>query len=113
MNRHRFFSTCGNYVYHIAIIDYLTEFTFQKQGESFWKTTMKNNKQELVSAIHPTPYGNRFIEFMNKEVIINEESKRKTNSKLTEAIKNDSFKKMKEEFDNEVLNSQKGDRVNA
>jgi hypothetical protein len=23
-NRHRFFSTCGNYVYHIAIIDYLT-----------------------------------------------------------------------------------------
>ena len=23
-NRHIFFSTCGNYVYHIAIIDYLT-----------------------------------------------------------------------------------------
>jgi hypothetical protein len=23
-NRHMFYSTCGNYVYHIAIIDYLT-----------------------------------------------------------------------------------------
>ena len=23
-NRHRYFSTCGNYVYHVAIIDYLT-----------------------------------------------------------------------------------------
>lgn len=33
--RHRFFSTCGNYVYHIAIIDYLTEFSIQNRWNRF------------------------------------------------------------------------------
>ena len=41
-NRHRFFSTCGNYVYHIAIIDYLTQFNFNKRLESFYKVSLKN-----------------------------------------------------------------------
>ena len=77
-NRHRFYSTCGTYVYHIAIIDYLTEFSIQKRLESFYKTTLKMNRAKLVSAVHPNLYGNRFMEFMNREVIVNEEKKRNT-----------------------------------
>jgi hypothetical protein len=57
LNRHRYYSTCGNYVYHIAIIDLLTEFNFMKWIESFYKVTIKNNKEVLVSAVRPELYG--------------------------------------------------------
>lgn len=30
LDRHRHFSSCGRFVYHISIIDYLTEFDFAK-----------------------------------------------------------------------------------
>jgi len=36
------------------------------------------NRAKLVSAVHPNLYGNRFMEFMNREVIVNEEKKRNT-----------------------------------
>jgi len=35
--RHKFTSACGRYIYHVAIIDYLTEFNIQKRLESFFK----------------------------------------------------------------------------
>lgn len=40
--RHRFKSTCGKYVYHIAIIDYLTQFNLSKRIESYYKVHIKN-----------------------------------------------------------------------
>ena len=77
-NRHRFFSTCGNYVYHISIIDYLTEFRLFKQFEVFYKVKLKGNKSNLVSVVHPSKYGDRFRQFINNRVIINENSRTKS-----------------------------------
>jgi len=70
--RHRFKSTCGNYIYHIAIIDYLTQFNLGKRMESWYKITWKGRKPELVSCVNPDLYCDRFINFMNKDVIVNE-----------------------------------------
>ena len=36
-SRHKFLSTCGRYIYHIGIIDYLQDFNFDKKGENFLK----------------------------------------------------------------------------
>ena len=67
---------CGKYVYHIAIIDYLTEFNLLKVIESFYKTSILANQKEHVSCVHPVLYGNRFRTFMKREVIVNEEKKK-------------------------------------
>ena len=72
-NRHTYLSSCGRYAYHIAIIDYLTEWNFQKKVESFWKVNIKNNKDILVSAVNNELYAQRFIKFINHEVIVNED----------------------------------------
>lgn len=60
-------------MYHIAIIDYLTQFNYQKKLESFYKVQIKNQNSKLVSCVEPNLYGDRFIEFIKKEVIINED----------------------------------------
>ena len=73
LNRHRFPSTCGRYIYHIAIIDYLTEFNLGKKAESYLKVVVFNNREILVSAVNPLLYAERFMKFMSKEVIINED----------------------------------------
>ena len=52
-DRHRFKSACGKYVYHIGIIDYLTEFTWPKKMESFYKINFKNVKEYNLSAVNP------------------------------------------------------------
>ena len=93
MNRHRFFSTCGNYVYHIAIIDYLTKFNWAKKGESFYKVTIKGNKAKLVSCVEPGLYGRRFINFMKDSVIVNETKQRYRNERLDKKTKKECFRK--------------------
>ena len=35
--RHKFYSSCNRYIYHVSIIDYLTDFNFNKQVESNFK----------------------------------------------------------------------------
>lgn len=79
-SRHTFLSNCGRYAYHIAIIDYLTEWNFMKQIESFWKVSIKNNKDVLVSAVNHELYASRFIKFINSEVITNEEEEKLSTS---------------------------------
>ena len=32
-NQHRYISTCGRYIYNLAIIDYLQAYDFEKWGE--------------------------------------------------------------------------------
>jgi len=81
-NRHRYFSTCGNYVYHIAIIDYLTQFNFNKRVESFYKVNLKNQDMKKVSCVNYDIYGDRFLEFMIKEVFINEDLRREIDMKI-------------------------------
>ena len=99
-NRHRFRSTCGRYIYHIAIIDYLTEFNFFKRAESFWKVTCRNRKEWLVSAVHPGIYGDRFKWFMKKEVIINEDIQKERNVELkSQDVRDALFNVMKKEME--------------
>ena len=101
-NRHRFFSTCGNYVYHIAIIDFLTQFNIHKRLESFYKVVIKNQKAENVSCVNSELYGNRFLEFMNKEVFINEDKRRENSTKVdSDKIKDGLFRRMEMEFKQE------------
>jgi hypothetical protein len=59
-------------VYHISIIDYLTEFNIFKRIECFYKVNIKGNKKEFISAIDSNIYSKRFLKFIKKEVIINE-----------------------------------------
>ena len=75
-DRHRFKSTCGKYVYHIAVIDFLTRFSLGKRCESFYKTTIKNNKPENVSCVEPNRYARRFTKFILRQVIVNEANER-------------------------------------
>ena len=89
-------------MYHISVIDYLTEFNFQKKLESYYKVTLKNQKEELVSCVRPELYGKRFIKFMNKEVIINEEIEQQKDIKLdNEEIKQALFFKILTEFNDD------------
>ena len=39
--RHKFYSSCNRYTYHVSIIDYLTDFNLNKQIESKFKTLRK------------------------------------------------------------------------
>ena len=69
-SRHVFYSSCGKYVYHLAIIDYLQTYNMHKQMESKFKTNILVRQRELISAVEPKLYGERFIKFMKNEVIL-------------------------------------------
>ena len=68
--RHRFVSKCGKFVYHLAIIDYLQTFNFEKWGESRFKTWILRRPKDLISAVDPELYGSRFCKFMKSEVLL-------------------------------------------
>jgi len=72
--RHRFISNSGEYIYHIAIIDYLQEYNFDKKSEHIIKSIFRGKGSE-ISAVPPTRYMKRFIEFMGNEVIIDDRNK--------------------------------------
>jgi Na+-transporting NADH:ubiquinone oxidoreductase subunit NqrF len=69
----KFLSTCGKYTYHVAIIDYLTDWNWQKRTESFYKNKILQRNLDLMSAVEPNKYADRFKNFMRNEVFINEE----------------------------------------
>ena len=75
--RHQFTSKCGKYIYHIAVIDYLCDYNLDKKLENFVKTKKlsKENAQK-ISAVPPKDYAKRFVNFMNREVIINESNQK-------------------------------------
>lgn len=60
--------------------------------ESFYKIRCKGVKKKNLSAVDPLLYGDRFLDFMMKEVIVNEEQKRSANLTITEAMKSASIK---------------------
>ena len=73
--RHKFYSSCGRFIYHVSIIDYLTNFNFNKQVESQYKIlrkTLQRQDAKGISAVHPNPYQARFLDFMSKEVFVND-----------------------------------------
>ena len=54
--RHIFESECKNFIYHIGIIDYLTDFNFNKQVENWYKTKIKGKDPKKLSAVKPLYY---------------------------------------------------------
>lgn len=60
-------------MYHIAIIDYLCPFHFDKKMEHFYKTKLKGIADREVSVTPPHRYGPRFANFINQEVIVNDD----------------------------------------
>ena len=40
-NRHRYISACGQYIYHMGIIDYLQAYDGMKRAENFVKVWFK------------------------------------------------------------------------
>ena len=70
--RHQYESKCGRYVYHIAIIDFLTQFNFAKKAERWFKINVKRRNGKQLSALPPEKYQERFVEFMCQNVFVNE-----------------------------------------
>ena len=62
-------STCGQYIYHFSIIDYLSTFGNRKRLEIWGKSWFHNVSTYDISAMAPIPYGNRFLRFINKYVL--------------------------------------------
>lgn len=50
--------------YMIAIIDYMQEFNFKKQAESYFKRVIKRVPVEDLSAVPPKEYAHRFLRFV-------------------------------------------------
>lgn len=72
--RHRFLSYNGEYVYHLAIIDYLQEYNWDKKSEHYAKTIFRGSGAE-ISAVPPERYMKRYVEFMRNEVIIDDRNR--------------------------------------
>ena len=68
-SRHKFLSTCGRYIYHIGLIDYLQDFNLDKRLENTLKQRFLG-KGDGISAVHPRKYADRFVRFMRDHVII-------------------------------------------
>ena len=67
--RHQLESEDGEYVYHIALIDYLQEWNFDKKMELFLKRTFKGRQADRISCVEPTAYCARFNNFVRDHVI--------------------------------------------
>ena len=68
-SRHQIESHCGLYTYHIAVIDYLQQWNFEKVGEAFLKRTLKGRPRDKISAVPPEQYQSRFARFVDSTVL--------------------------------------------
>jgi len=58
-----------NYIYHIAIIDYLQDWNFNKKCERYIKLCkLGGNDGDKLSCIEPNAYAKRFLSFMEDYV---------------------------------------------
>lgn len=62
----------GRFIYHLGIIDYLQDFNFDKWGENKFKSWKTDG--EMISAVPPKKYSNRFFSFMQQQVIVNQDA---------------------------------------
>lgn len=69
--RHCFISACGEFIYHLGVIDYLQDFNIEKWGENKYKSLISDG--EMISAVKPSKYVTRFFNFMQRHVVINQE----------------------------------------
>ena len=66
---HQFKSTNRNLLHHLAIIDYLQDYTFRKMLERKGKALFFNCSQDVLSVAPPDLYGLRFRNFMLDNVV--------------------------------------------
>ena len=65
-------SSCGNYIYHMSIIDYLQKFDFIKWVERLHKRLIKGAKGSEISSIDSDAYKTRFMKFMVDKILSHE-----------------------------------------
>ena len=65
---HVYKSENEKYIYIIGIIDYLQEYNFKKKMEHCLKGIIYGKEKNMISAVEPEYYGNRFYDFMMKNV---------------------------------------------
>lgn len=75
VDRHKFQSKCNKYIYHVSLIDYLTYYGFLKKTEHFVKVNCMLQNKDKLSCVNPNLYSSRFVNFMKKEVFIDEYEK--------------------------------------
>ena len=69
-NGHVYKSEDKNYIYIIGIIDYLQKYNFRKRLENFLKGIALGKEKNMISAVEPGYYGERFKDFMLKNVFV-------------------------------------------
>lgn len=62
-------STCGKYIYHLSIIDYLQKYDYKKKVERWHKISVKHAEPSHISSININAYGKRFMKFMQEKVL--------------------------------------------
>ena len=67
-NKYVLESEDGQSVYHVAVIDYLQEWNFEKKCERFLKLKLLHAPADGLSAIGPEEYQRRFWNFMRNQV---------------------------------------------
>ena len=67
-------STCGNFIYHISIIDYLQTYDLSKKVERFYKLAFKGAHPQQLSSINPEKYAQRFAQFMQNQVFTSDKN---------------------------------------
>ena len=67
---HVYRSDNKNYIYIIGIIDYLQKYNLRKRLETFVKGITVGKEKNMISAVEPDYYGNRFKDFMIKNVFV-------------------------------------------
>lgn len=60
----------NGFVYFLGVIDILQQYNTRKIAETFFKGFRHNRKQ--ISSVNPNFYGDRFIEFMEKYVVMDD-----------------------------------------
>ena len=67
---HVYISDNKNYIYIIGIIDYLQKYNCRKRIETFIKGIYFGKEKDMISAVEPGFYGERFKNFMVKNVFV-------------------------------------------
>jgi len=67
---HVYKSDNNNYIYIIGIIDYLQKYNFRKRLENCVKGIYFGKEKNMISAVDPEFYGERFQDFMTKNVFV-------------------------------------------
>jgi len=85
----------GKYIYHLGIIDYLQDFNFDKWAENKFKSLISDGT--MISAVPPKNYKERYFNFMQNQVVINQEAVDVTRKEInlkacTKEFKKGSFK---------------------